>query len=70
LGETVNNIFYGGFKNNIFISDCKYNKFEWNTSGNKFTSNITYAQGSIQNALVETSSYDSAISKEFKMLNN
>lgn len=70
LGETVNNIFYGGFKNNMFISDCKYNKFEWNTSGNKFTSNITYAQGSIQNALVETSSYDSAISKEFKMLNN
>lgn len=70
LGETVNNVFYGGFKNNIFTSDCKYNKFEWNTSGNKFTSSITYAQGSIQDALVKTSSYDSAISKEFKMLNN
>lgn len=70
LGETVNNVFYGGFKNNVFTSDCKFNKFEWNTFGNKFTSNITYTQGSIQNALVETSSYDSAISKELKMLNN
>lgn len=70
LGKTENNIFYGGFKNNMFTSDCRCNKFEWNTFGNKFTSSITYAQGSIQNALVETSSYDSAISKEFKMLNN
>lgn len=70
LGITNNNHFYGGFKNNIFIKNCTNNKFEWDTTGNKFTGNITYTQGSIKNAIVETSTFDSAISKEFKMVHS
>lgn len=70
LGITNNNHFYGGFKNNIFIKNCTNNKFEWDTAGNKFIGNITYTQGSIKNAVVETSTFDSAISKEFKMVHS
>ena len=68
LGDTYNNYFCGGFKNNIFTKNCTNNKFEWDTSGNKFTGNISYTQGSIQNAEVTTTVFESAISKEFKMV--
>lgn len=68
LGVTSNNQFCGGFKENLFTRQCMYNKFEWDTTGNKFTTNIRYSQGSIKNALVNTNSYDNAVSKEFRML--
>lgn len=68
LGETCNNHFYGGFKENIFTQSCKNNKFEWNTFGNKFTGNVNCTQGSIQNAKVTTTVFESAISKEFKTI--
>ena len=70
LGTTQNNHFYGGFKRNVFIKNCECNKFEWDTSNNKFTENISHSSGSIKNAIVTTNTYDSAISKEFKMLHN
>lgn len=70
LGDTLNNHFYSGFKKNLFIKNCECNKFEWNTSNNIFKENIMYSSGSIKDAVVTTNSYDSAISKEFKMLHN
>lgn len=68
LGNTNNNQFFGGFKNNIFVKGCEYNKFEWNTSNNKFLEKVSYTQGSVQNAIVSNTNYDSSISKEFRML--
>lgn len=70
LGTTNNNHFYGGFKNNLFVKDCTFNKFEWNTTGNKFTESVMYTQGSLKNAKVNTTAYDSAVSKEFRMLHS
>lgn len=68
LGDiTNNNHFYGGFKKNLFLKNCQYNKFEWNTTNNIFTESVTYTSGSIENALMNVS-YDSAVSKELKML--
>lgn len=68
IGNTNNNHFFGGFKNNLFIKGCEYNKFEWNTANNKFLEKVSYTQGSIQNAYVKNTNYDSSISKEFRML--
>lgn len=68
IGETNNNTFFGGFKNNIFIKGCTYNKFEWNMTNNVFLEKISYTQGSVQNAYVKNTNYDSNISKEFKMV--
>lgn len=68
LGTTNNNSFFGGFKRNLFIANCINNKFSWDTFGNKFTGNVMYTEGTLQNALVTTTIYDSAVSKEFKML--
>lgn len=68
LGTANNNHFYGGFKNNLFIKDCSFNKFEWNTTNNKFTESVMYTQGSLKNALVNTTMYDSAVNKEFRMI--
>lgn len=70
MGSTNNNQFFGGFKNNLFIKGCEYNKFEWNTSNNKFLEKVSYTQGSIQNAYVQNTNYDSSISKEFRMLHS
>lgn len=70
LGVTRNNHFFGGFKQNLFLNTCEFNKFEWNTFNNKFEGGVTYVTGSVQNALIDTTSYDSALSKEFKMLRN
>ena len=70
LGTTNNNHFYGGFKQNLFIKDCTYNKFEWNTYGNKFKESISYTQGCLRNAVVNSTNADSAVSKEFKMVQN
>ena len=70
LGSTKNNHFYGGFKKNVFTNSCEYNKFEWNTFNNKFTGIIMYTKGSVQNAIISTTEYSSAITKEFKMVQN
>lgn len=70
LGDTNNNHFYGGFKKNLFAKGCQYCKFEWNTTNNKFIEKISYSQGSIQNAYVTGTSYDTYISKEFRMVNS
>jgi type VI protein secretion system component Hcp len=70
LGTVRNNHFYGGFKKNIFAKGCEYNKFEWNMYNNVFTEKVNYTQGSIQNAYVASTSYDSFITKEFKMLHS
>lgn len=69
LGYTANNHFFGGFKKNIFTKVCENNKFSWDTCNNKFTGGVSYTEGTLQNALVTTTSYESAVSKEFKMLN-
>lgn len=68
VGATSNNHFYGGFKNNLFAKGCEYNKFEWNMTNNKFTEKVSYTQGSVKNAIVNTTNYDSSVSKEFRML--
>ena len=68
LGTTHDNHFYGGFKNNIFLKDCSYNKFEWNTHNNKFTQSVNHTQGTLQHTIVDTTNFDSAVSKEFKMV--
>ena len=70
LGTTNNNHFYGGFKQNLFIKDCTYNKFEWNTCNNKFKESISYTQGCLRNAVVNSTNANSAVSKEFKMVQN
>lgn len=70
LGDTKNNHFFGGFKKNIFTKACENNKFSWDTHNNKFTGGVSYTEGTLQNALVTTTSYDSALTKEFKMLYN
>lgn len=68
IGNTSNNNFFGGFKNNVFTKGCEYNKFEWNTANNTFIEKVSYTQGSIQNAYVTNTNFDSSISKEFRML--
>lgn len=68
MGNTKNNHFYGGFKNNLFIKDCQYNTFEWNTVNNKFTESVQHTKGTLQNATVNSTQYDTAINKEFKMV--
>lgn len=66
--STNNNHFYGGCKNNVFLQGCEHTKFEWNTVNNRFLEKVSYASGSIQNAVFKNPSLDNLLTKEFRMI--